>query len=159
MELSIAVIDNFLPKPELVRHQALNLDFFIEGSFPGKRSLATDYEYREFIKLKIENNLRINIVEWVMDSFCFQLCLKGSKSWIHADKCDWAGVLYLTPNAPVESGTNFFNEKNDIVDSIGNKFNRAIFYKADQLHSSNLSGFGESADTGRLTQVFFFNVK
>ena len=62
MELSIAVIDNFLPKPELVRQQALNLNFFVEGSFPGKRSLATDYEYREFIQLKIENNLRINIV-------------------------------------------------------------------------------------------------
>lgn len=158
MELSIAVIDNFLPKPELVRQQALNLDFFVEGSFPGKRSLAADYQYREFIKLKIENNLRINIVEWVMDSFCFQLCLEGSKSWIHSDNCDYAGVLYLTPNAPVESGTNFF-ENNNLIDSIGNKFNRAIFYKANQLHSSNLSGFGDSANTGRLTQVFFFNLK
>lgn len=158
MELSIAIIDNFLPKPELVRQQALNLDFFVEGSFPGKRSLAADYQYREFIKLKIENNLRINIVEWVMDSFCFQLCLQGSKSWIHSDNCDYAGVLYLTPNAPVESGTNFF-ENNNLIDSIGNKFNRAIFYKANQLHSSNLSGFGDSANTGRLTQVFFFNVK
>jgi len=67
-------------------------------------------------------------------------------------------VLYLTPNAPVESGTNFF-ENNNLIDSIGNKFNRAIFYKANQLHSSNLSGFGDSANTGRLTQVFFFNVK
>ena len=34
MKKTSIVIDNFLPKPDLVREQAINLDYPTTGSFP-----------------------------------------------------------------------------------------------------------------------------
>ena len=41
----------------------------------------------------------------------FQYTTKKDKTWIHHDQTEWAGVLYLTPDAPVESGTSFHRHK------------------------------------------------
>jgi len=160
-ETKLIVVDDFLPFPDVVREQAILLDYCIEGDFPGRRSFAADGEYQIFIQHRIEPILNKLIEEWTMDSFCFQLCYEGAETWVHKDETEWAGVLYLTPDAPTESGTGFYEEVNpgefELVDAVANKYNRLILYKGDILHRSLLSGFGNSPDTGRLTQVFFFN--
>ena len=67
----------------------------------------------------------------------------------------------MTPNAPQESGTGIYTEPTtgefELQDAIANVYNRLILYRGDMLHSSLLSGFGNTPETGRLTQVFFFN--
>jgi hypothetical protein len=160
MDVNTVIIDNFLPNPELVRDQALALDFFVEGAFPGKRSMAADGTYQQYIQTKIEAVLGIPIDSWVLDSFCFQVCHEGATTWPHRDEADWAGVLYLTPDAPLESGTGFYHESKDgefdLVNAIGNVYNRLILYRGDLLHSSMLPGFGTTIEDSRLTQVFFF---
>ena len=69
-------------------------------------------------------------------------------------------MLYLTPDAPLESGTGFYHESKDgefdLVNAIGNVYNRLILYRGDLLHSSMLPGFGTTIEDSRLTQVFFF---
>lgn len=110
------------------------------------------------------------------------------RSWIHADSTtDWAGVCYLTPDAPLSSGTGLFRHKNtgrsrydyktekpedaqeawdecqdmtkwEMVDRVGNVFNRLILYRADNFHVS-LDYFGKDIYDGRLFQVFFFNTE
>ena len=40
---------------------------------------------------------------------------------------------------------------------IGNVYNRLVLYRGDLFHRSLQSGFGNSVETGRLTQVFFFD--
>jgi hypothetical protein len=90
--------------------------------------------------------------------------------------CDWAGVLYLTPDAPVTAGTGIFRHKQtkifqgpsnhhntnddewELITLIGNIYNRLVLYKATLYHRSLIAGFGDSKETGRLTQVFFFNL-
>ena len=46
----------------------------------------------------------------------------------------------------------------DLVDQIGNKFNRLVLYRGDLFHCS-LEYFGEDKFTGRLFQTFFFNTE
>jgi hypothetical protein len=46
----------------------------------------------------------------------------------------------------------------DLVDVVGNKYNRAVFYKGDLFHAS-LDYFGKDINDGRLFQTFFFNTK
>jgi hypothetical protein len=46
----------------------------------------------------------------------------------------------------------------ELVDRIGNVFNRLIMYRADNYHVS-LDYFGKNMYDGRLFQVFFFNTE
>ena len=46
----------------------------------------------------------------------------------------------------------------ELIDRIGNKYNRAIFYKGDLFHAS-LDYFGKNIQDSRLFQTFFFNTK
>ena len=122
----------------------------------------------------------------------FQYTTAADRSWIHADSTtDWAAVCYLTPDAPVSSGTGIFKHKKtgwmnydykeakqnpeydknapsgddmqdytkwEMVDRVGNIFNRLIMYRADNYHVS-LDYFGKDINDGRLFQVFFFNTE
>lgn len=162
MNVNTIIVDDFLPNPDVVRSQAVQLDFPVTGQFPGVRSLAADNEYQMFIAERFRDILGTNVSQWKMDSFCFQLCYEGEETWAHVDESKWAGVLYLTPDAPYESGTGFYEQTGDdeyeLVTAVGNKYNRLVLYKGDLLHRSIMSGFGNTPDTGRLTQVFFFDI-
>jgi hypothetical protein len=156
MKLTTIVIDDFLDNPDAVRKSALELDFYESGQFPGKRSDRPDKEYEDYIKNKIESVTKLDIKEWSMDSFRFQIVLEGEETWIHRDPSEWAGIIYLTPNALLESGTGIYNEEEQLEIGVGNVYNRLIIYPGDVLHRSILPGFGDSKETGRLTQVLFF---
>jgi hypothetical protein len=161
MDVNTVIVDNFLPYPDLVREQAIKLDYITTGQFPGVRSMATDNDYQQFVNARVTSILGISVDAWILDSFCFQLCYEGAKSWIHKDQADWAGVLYLTPNAPLDAGTGLYREDGnggyELVTALGNVYNRLVLYRGDLFHSSMLPGFGNTPETGRLTQVFFFN--
>ena len=156
---STIIIDNFLDKPDLVRSSVLTLPFKNTGSYPGCRTDAAYYDYQEMVRSKIEFILNKKLTfRKDHDCFRFQLCLRGDKTWIHKDDVEWAGVLFLTPDAPVNSGTGIFNENKKLVTMIGNIYNRLVLYRGDLFHRSMVSGFGSTVHDGRLTQVFFFDV-
>lgn len=161
MELNTLIIDNFLENPDVVRKSALSLDFKSSGIFPGLRSDRADYDYENYVKQKLEIVLNYKIKEFVQDSFRFQICFNDADTWVHKDETDWAGILYLTPNAPHEAGTGIYEEDNNewkLVTAIGNVYNRLALYNGRLFHRSIMPGFGHNKETGRLTQVFFFNV-
>ena len=89
----------------------------------------------------------------------------------------WAGVCYLTPDAPHTAGTGLFKHretgnyrrisndyegydytKYDLFDRIGNRYNRLIIYRGDLFHAS-LDYFGDNLSNGRLFQTFFFDTE
>ena len=135
------------------------------------------------------------IVDWPMPSStdnedtyngAFQYTTSRDRTWIHNDGWNnWAGVLYLTPNAPVNSGTGIFRFKDgtrtvdeaeargnkkildensqdynkwELVDKVGNVFNRLVLFNSKQYHAS-LDYFGTNKENGRLFQVFFFSTE
>ena len=176
MKLNTLIIDDFLDDPDHIRNFLINnkVPFEIKGHYPGKRTTPVDdISYQNMIIEKLHKVLPFKIKMKPL-SFAFQLCLSDEKTWVHVDPSDWTGVLYLTPNAPVESGTLLFKaddesmmkirseEKHqldiDITAGISNVYNRLVLLRGKDIpHRSNLAGFGDCLENGRLTQVFFFD--
>ena len=155
--------------------------------YPGVRSEKADEEYQNYIKNKFEKILNVKITQWdsnitrwtgeevETDSSCFQLCTEDAKTWIHVDPCEWTAILYLSPNPVIDSGTAIYKHKTtnkfkmteqecansegdwDIINFVGNVYNRCILMKGNLCHRSLIPGFGNDIESGRLTQVFFFN--
>jgi hypothetical protein len=91
-------------------------------------------------------------------------------SWNSVGPDGWAGIIYLTPGAPIDGGLylwrNFEPAKHfdwmtpaqnwELVDSFGNVFNRLVLVRGDVPHSG-AAGWGDRLETGRLYQTFFFH--
>ena len=178
MKLNNLIIDDFLDDPDGIRKVVLDtgIEFFDRvGYFTGKRTSPVDnIDYQNMIIEKLERVLPFKIKMKPL-SFPFQLCLAGDETTLHLDPSDWTGVLYLTPNAPIDSGTLLFKEdvelkkklREDDVDgevrahvtsTLGNVYNRLVLLRGKEIpHRSNIPGFGDCLENGRLTQVFFFD--
>ena len=158
MQIDTIIVDNFLDYPDKVRQCLMSTEFYETGKFPGKRSDATEEDYQEMVRDKLLNILNFPVYfRMDRDCFRFQLCLDGDKTWVHKDDTQWAGVLYLTPDAPIDAGTVIFDDNENLVTMIGNVYNRLVIYRGDLYHRSLEPGFGDCLENGRLTQVFFFD--
>lgn len=178
MNLELMIIDNFYSNPDNVRAFALSQEFTVTGNYPG---LRTKPYLPDDVKTAI--NFWMTPAGSVTDWFesqgytgAFQITTAQDRTWIHSDHYNmWAGVCYLTPDAPHSAGTGLYRHKAtgqhrrkdkdfegydytkwDLFDQIGNKYNRLILYRADLFHAS-LNYFGEGPTDGRLFQTFFFN--
>jgi len=180
--IRLIVIDNFYEDPMSIRNFAIQQSFEKHIFHPGYRteSFVCD-ELKEIIQSVLPKSLG-RIVKFGGNGNCtFQYNVSSDVSWIHSDSFhNWAGVLFLTPDAPVSSGTSFYkfydgsytsingknnlgevmNSSNDydkweLVSSVGNVFNRLLLYDATQYHMSS-EYFGDNIDNCRLIQLFFF---
>lgn len=191
MNLNTIIVDDFLEDPFKIREMGLNAPYPITGNFPGKRSFKCDNDYNNLIKRKFEFILNKKITDWTEhynketgeienpDTSCFQLCLHNDQTWIHRDPNEFTAILFLTPNAPIDSGTGIYRHKEtgvyewfkdlvvddidsnawEIITFIGNIFNRVVIFRGSLYHRSVMPGFGFDKYTGRLTQTFFFNTE
>lgn len=180
MNLNLLVIDNFYSDPDGVRKFALQQEFSVKGNFPGCRTKSF---FTDDVKQAIEHYMQFagkitNTYEKSGYTGAFQLATAGDRTWIHSDPYNmWAGVCYLTPDAPYTSGTGFYRHKltghyrknqsdyegydytkYDLFDRIGNRYNRLIIYRGDLFHAS-LDYFGNDLQNGRLFQTFFFDTE
>jgi hypothetical protein len=180
MKTQLIIIDDFYIDPYKVRDFALTQDFSVKGNYPG---LRTKSFFTEAIKKRIEgcipNGGKIT-TPFDDNSYngAFQFATEKDKTWIHADIYNrWAGVCYLTPDAPANAGTAIFRHKKsgeieyykkeydggdysqwEQIDTVGNVFNRLVIYNGNLFHAS-LNYFGTDKFTGRLFQTFFFNTE
>jgi hypothetical protein len=191
MRVEMLSIADFYNNPEEVRAFALSQEFGESGNYPGKRTVPF---FNDSIKETIQNVIKpfAGDVTWWGDinSGAFQYTTAMDRSWIHSDgTTNWAGVCYLTPDAPLTAGTGIFRHKAtglknwiyqehtdeenknapqnvdhidytkwEMVDRIGNVYNRLIMYRGDLFHVS-LDYFGKGLEDGRLFQTFFFNTE
>jgi hypothetical protein len=91
--------------------------------------------------------------------------------WNSVGPDGWAGLIYLSPEAPVDGGLKLWRNREtsrnfdwmtprenwEQVDDVGNVFNRVILARGDLPHSG-AAGWGEGLEDGRLFQTFFFRV-
>lgn len=189
MKTNLVIADNFYQDPDRIRALALSQPFEVTGNYPGRRTKSfASPDVKEAIQRLIAPHGG-KITYWP-DGYngAFQYTTAADRSWIHADNGTiWAGVCYLTPDAPISAGTGLFKHKEtgvtewnpncgidyndykpnqetqdytkwEMVDRIGNKYNRLILYRGNQYHVS-LDYFGTNANDGRLFQTFFFNTQ
>ena len=169
MDRNLIVVDNFLDDPDKVRSIVLGLDFNrYQVSVPGVRShrVGGDLQIEVEDKLKVAFGCKEIIWDMTQDTLCFQSCMEGTETWIHVDsqgenQGEWAAVLYLTPDPVLDSGTGIFESPDhDMNIGVGNVYNRLVAYRGKVLyHRSIVPGFGNTLETSRLTQTFFFDIK
>lgn len=145
--IPITIVDNFFETPSLIRDYALSLDYSQERSnFPGIRTQRLDIinpDLNDLLARKLFSlffNLDNDRIGWEISSG-FQLTDKTFDSgWAHLDgtMAQFAGVIYLNPNAPLNGGTTICKLKHEMRD----EFNKNIdehndlkdkFYKGETV--------------------------
>jgi hypothetical protein len=183
MRTNVIITEDFYLNVDELRNFALSQDFSQRGNYPG---LRTKSFLNDSIKEIIQNILKPisgNVTQWNdRDGLtgCFEIATATNRSWVHTDEYNtWAGVCYLTPDAPLSGGTGLFMYKRtgsiyedgtdyssdtqdmtkwDLVDRIANRYNRLVLYRSDIYHTS-LDYFGKNLQDGRLFQLFFLNTE
>ena len=114
MQISSYIIDDFYSDVDEVREFALKQDFSVRGNYPGPRTKSF---INDSVKETIEDVVKPfygNVKYWGDEEYtgAYQFTTSRDRSWIHADQTTkWAGVCYLTPNAPLSAGTGLFRHK------------------------------------------------
>lgn len=181
MKTNVIITDNFYSNPDGVRSFILQQEFK-QYKFPGlrTRSFLTD-DTKETIQ-KLLLNAGGLITNWNQEdglTGSFELATAKDRSWIHTDHFNtWAGVLYLSPNAPLSGGTGIYQYKKtkatiasqldsyesqdmtkwELCDTIANRYNRLVLYRSEMFHTS-IDYFGSDLQTGRLFQLFFLTTQ
>ena len=114
------IIDNFYKDPDSVREYALNLQYD-----PPENHGAVGYRCernrkiyngtKEYFENIIQKSIKVHDKEggWnYSTNGCFQWCPLNTSLVYHADAQEYAAIIFLTPNAPVDCGTSFFRHKN-----------------------------------------------
>jgi hypothetical protein len=182
MRTNVIITDDFYSNPDSVRQFALQQEFKVRGNFPGSRTVSClNQDVKDTIQTILWNAAG-EVTEWhAADglSGSFEIATAANRSWIHTDHHNqWAGVCYLTPDAPHTGGTGLFRHKRtgarmsseledyeaqdmtkwDLFDVIANRYNRLVLYRSDLFHTS-LDYFGSDLHTGRLFQLFFISTQ
>ena len=184
MNNNFLIFDDFHNNVDEVRNYALGLDFNVQGNYPGLRTKPEETNQLGYLQSFFEELLHKKITYWPSEyNTSYQITLEDSETWVHHDDTEWAGVLYLTPDPLLSSGTSVYRHKETLnykyhsTDSIdyndsddardldkwepilssSNIYNRLVLYKGDMYHRSTIAGFGTTKETGRLFQTFFFN--
>lgn len=178
------IVDDFYADPHAVREFALQQEF--ESNLDYYKGNRTK---EQFIipgtKEAFEKIIGKKITKWTeTHGMCgrFQYCTAEDDLVYHCDGQTLAGMVYLTPDAPLSCGTSLYAHKRtglrnendfkdinvfgetgffdktkfELVDTAGNVFNRLILFDAKCIHSAN-EYFGTDINNSRLFHLFFFD--
>lgn len=116
MMSDIFLVENFYDQPDRVREYALKSRYanIEQTDYPGYASQVT--LTTDALRARFEEILNAQIVvddaRFTWGGFRFITENTGQRGIIHADAAtDWAAMVYLTPDAPMSSGTGFFRHK------------------------------------------------
>lgn len=183
------IVDNFYDFPDQIREFALSQEFSEGGFGKGYIGNRTTKQYLfDGLKEKFEDILGKKITSWYDQPMNgrFQITYAGQPLVYHCDAQKWAGMIYLTPNAPFECGTTLYAHKitkarsyNDPgwdyswkdthlgdlhldgtffepVDVLGNVYNRLVIFDGSNIHAAS-KYFGQIDSNSRLWHMFFFD--
>jgi hypothetical protein len=136
---SIIVIDDFYTNPDEIREFAINsLTYNESGYHKGKRS--TDKFILRGTKEIFERILGKEIYNWNKETYAngvFQFCTEEDPIVYHTDTQNYAGIVFLSPDAPVSTGTATYKSKITGV----RKIDETNY--TDELYKKTFSGYGD----------------
>lgn len=107
------IVDDFLLNPDAVRQFGLRQEFAADNRyFRGQRSKTRHLwpGMREHLERLLGKRISPDWGNHATNGV-FQFCVAGDQVVFHSDENTHAAVLYLTPNAPPESGTTLYRSK------------------------------------------------
>ena len=123
--MSVLIRDNFLEMPTIIHKWAINQEYYTAKEFtqmngehtdwPGKRTkhvVELDETYANVVLSRIAMlaGNYFNVSDVSIRSYFQMSTAKDGDSWVHQDNnINVAAVLYLTPNAPSNSGTTLYD--------------------------------------------------
>lgn len=182
----VIVVDNFYKDPDAVRTLALAQTFepdirYHKGNRTTRRFLPQGMKevFESLVGKKIKN--------WTAHGYngVFQYCTAEDPLVYHVDSQSYAAAIYLTKYAPLQTGTSFYQSKAtglrsltvedplfdatflggfydktkfDLVDSVGNVYNRLVIWDARKIHAAS-EYFGTCKEDSRLFHLFFFDIE
>jgi hypothetical protein len=109
----LIIVDNFYSDPDLVRTHAINnMNYANSNYHKGKRTQdrfiveGTKERFEQIIGRKVTNWNHVNYANGV-----FQYCTPLDPIVYHVDTQTYAAMVFLTPDAPLETGTAFYKSK------------------------------------------------
>ena len=164
--IPVTVVDNFFKDPEAIRNFALSQEFRRPeiASWPGKRSkMLID------IDDKFYNNFLAKILNLFFDTsrdnllcqvhvFFQSIPEKYQEGWTHLDiGTTFTGVVYLTPDAPLEAGTTLSVDTTD--DPLSNQEIKAKYYSdiavdLDEYYKTREENNNRFIKTTEISNVF-----
>jgi hypothetical protein len=195
---NLMVIDNFYTNVLETRNYILTQEFKNSENQLNKHTISYATEGLKNIIQQYIEHFAGKITDWSMpckidgqnntniSNGIYQYNTSRDKSFISTDEDNnWMGILYLTPDAPVNSGIGIYSCKDgtknieeaeargnkeilqeinedytkwDMVDKIGNVFNRLVLFNSKQYYA-NINNFGTTKENGCLYQVFSFSTE
>lgn len=107
----IFIVDNFYQNPDAVREFALEQEYFDDPGYIGRRT--RQQFFFPGLKEAFEEIMNHKITKWEEHGMNgrFQHNWAGEPLVYHCDAQAWAGIIYLTPDAPPECGTTTWRHK------------------------------------------------
>jgi hypothetical protein len=109
----VIVVDDFYADPDAVREFAMNnLEFQPSNYHKGER--ATQRFILDGTKEKLEEIMGLKITNWNHGGYAngiFQFCTADQPIVYHVDQQMYAAMVYLTPDAPPQTGTAMYRSK------------------------------------------------
>ena len=174
----ILLVDNFYPDPDNIRYHAMCSEYRtprIEGEIlDGWRGYRHEIPPGdELIPIKLVKEKVCDYYQLNYDNYeilpNFHYSTEETKLTCHPsfdeykyhvdDNCSqYAGIVYLYPNPPENSGTTIIDPNTNEKIYIDNVYNRLICYPSNVLHGPT-DLFGYDLESGRLTLTFFLYLR
>lgn len=184
---SFIVVDNFYENPDEVRALALQQSYAPDLRYHKGQRTSTKF-IAPGTKELFESLIGRKITRWTEFEYngIFQYCTPEDPLVYHSDVQSYAAAVYLTPNAPPQTGTTFYRSKKypdvrkvdindpnyrdvyenyyydktkfETVDVVGNVYNRLALWDARLIHSAS-EYFGKNKEDSRLFHLFFFDIE
>jgi hypothetical protein len=119
--IPLTIVDNFFEDPDSIRKKALSYEYGVEGNHPGYRTKYLSKIDPELHKVIVHKILSLFIdLDYFKVNYNIQISFQWTpsvweKGWVHTDDGYYlAGVIYLTSNPPLNSGTLIYEDHNNI---------------------------------------------
>jgi len=143
----IVVVDNFYMQPDLVRSYAIhNLTYSESDYHKGKRS-DTSFILNGTLE-RFQDILGKTIYNWNHPNYAngrFQYCTATDPIVYHVDSQNYAAMVYLTPDAPLQSGTatykSIYTNKTKYQEAGGADYEKAFKGRSSGLNFYDKTSF------------------
>lgn len=174
----VFICDNFYNNPDEIRQ-------FILNNLENKQSLTSFVKNMPEFQEQFENIMGINLPYFnkYENNGEVALNIAGDSILIGTGNAQYGAVLFLSPDAPVNTGITLYRSKHtgkmtvseserekvfkngnqdttefEPVDVIGNVYNRLVIFNNNFIHAIS-HNFGNNPTNGRLVQTFAFDVE